>query len=145
MPHNATFHQDLQYSLRENRISKIFLIKVAFLSQKLEKNKAETPWYRQWTIPSVLHQARRKSPLVHKGLKKYRISWHQLQYQRKKKLQEHKMALFPTFFLAKLVMSTNVEPSGPEVVKLFSCSTQLSMKFIMLINVKMPTIEMLAF
>ena len=26
-----------------------------------------------------------------------------------------------------------------EVVKLFSCSTQLSMKFIMLINVKMPT------
>ena len=30
--------------------------------------------------------------------------------------------------------------SGPEVVKLFSCSTQLSMKFILLINVKMPTI-----
>ena len=29
---------------------------------------------------------------------------------------------------------------GSEVIKLFSCSTQLSMKFIMLINVKMPTI-----
>ena len=29
---------------------------------------------------------------------------------------------------------------GLEVIKLFSCSTQLSMKFIMLINVKMPTI-----
>ena len=29
---------------------------------------------------------------------------------------------------------------GPQVIKLFSCSTQLSMKFIMLINVKMPTI-----
>ena len=29
--------------------------------------------------------------------------------------------------------------SGLEVIKLFSCSTQLSMKFIMLINVKMPT------
>ena len=29
---------------------------------------------------------------------------------------------------------------GPEVIKLFSCSTQLSMKFILLINVKMPTI-----
>ena len=28
----------------------------------------------------------------------------------------------------------------PEVIKLFSCSTKLSMKFIMLINVKMPTI-----
>ena len=30
--------------------------------------------------------------------------------------------------------------SGSEVIKLFSCSTQLSMKFIMLINVKMSTI-----
>ena len=28
----------------------------------------------------------------------------------------------------------------PEVIKLFSCSTQLSMKFLLLINVKMPTI-----
>ena len=32
----------------------------------------------------------------------------------------------------------NVEP-GPKVIKK-SCSTQLSMKFILLINVKMPTI-----
>ena len=29
---------------------------------------------------------------------------------------------------------------GPEDIKLFSCSTQLSMKFFLLINVKMPTI-----
>ena len=29
---------------------------------------------------------------------------------------------------------------GPEVIKLFSCSTQMSMKFFLLINVKMPTI-----
>ena len=29
--------------------------------------------------------------------------------------------------------------SSPGVIKLFSCPTQLSMKFIMLINVKMPT------
>ena len=29
---------------------------------------------------------------------------------------------------------------GPEVIKLFSCSTQLSMKFTPLIHVKMPTI-----
>ena len=29
--------------------------------------------------------------------------------------------------------------SGSEVIKLFSCSTQLSTKFILLINVKMPT------
>ena len=32
----------------------------------------------------------------------------------------------------------NVDPDH-EAIKLFSCSTQLSMKFIMLINVKMPT------
>ena len=30
--------------------------------------------------------------------------------------------------------------SGPEVIKLFSYSTQLSTKFILLINVKIPTI-----
>ena len=30
--------------------------------------------------------------------------------------------------------------SGPEIIKLFSCSSQLSMKFFLLINVKMPTI-----
>ena len=29
---------------------------------------------------------------------------------------------------------------GPEVIRLFSCSTQLSMKFFLLTNVKMPTI-----
>ena len=29
---------------------------------------------------------------------------------------------------------------GPEVIKLFSCSTQLSMNFFLLIDVKMPTI-----
>ena len=33
----------------------------------------------------------------------------------------------------------SVKP-GPEVIKLFSCSTQLSKKFIQLINVKMPII-----
>ena len=45
-------------------------------------------------------------------------------------------------------MSTSLDPGqaqhyvrpGLKVIKLFSCSTQLSTKFIMLINVKMPTI-----
>ena len=32
------------------------------------------------------------------------------------------------------------EQSGPQVIKLFTCSTQLSMKFFLLINIKMPTI-----
>ena len=36
--------------------------------------------------------------------------------------------------------NTPKEGSGPEVIKLFSCSTKLSMKFFLLINVKMPTI-----
>ena len=31
--------------------------------------------------------------------------------------------------------------SGPEVIQLFSCSTQLSMKFVLLINLKLLTIE----
>ena len=31
-------------------------------------------------------------------------------------------------------------PTGPEVIKLFSCSTQLSMEFFLPINVKMPTV-----
>ena len=30
--------------------------------------------------------------------------------------------------------------TGPRVLKIFACSTQLSMEFILLINVKMPTI-----
>ena len=38
-----------------------------------------------------------------------------------------------------LQLAHNVE-TGPEVIKKMSCSTQLSTKFILLINVKMPTI-----
>ena len=33
-----------------------------------------------------------------------------------------------------------IKRPGPEVIKLFSCSAQLRLKFILLINVKMPTI-----
>ena len=36
--------------------------------------------------------------------------------------------------------NNNKKKSDPEVIKLFPCSTQLSMKFFLLINVKMPTI-----
>ena len=38
------------------------------------------------------------------------------------------------------VVSLWSQQSGPEIIKLFSGSTQLSMKFFLLINVKMPTI-----
>ena len=33
----------------------------------------------------------------------------------------------------------SLEKSGPEVIKLFPCSTQLHMKFLLLINVTMST------
>ena len=50
----------------------------------------------------------------------------------------------PARSLGSAVVSNDFEDhwvgSGPEVIKLFSCSTQLSLKFILLINVKMPTI-----
>ena len=39
-----------------------------------------------------------------------------------------------------LTIDTKWARAGPEVIKLFSCSTQLSMKFFPLIYVKMPTI-----
>ena len=35
---------------------------------------------------------------------------------------------------------SNSKGPGPDVIKLFSCSNQLSMKFSLLINMKMPTI-----
>ena len=38
------------------------------------------------------------------------------------------------------ILSKDCVQPGPEVIKLFSCSAQLSMKFLPLINVKMPTI-----
>ena len=53
--------------------------------------------------------------------------------------------------LHKIVISQNKKrlsrvSSGPEVKKLFSCSTQLSIKYFLLINVKMPkTVGILTF
>ena len=34
-----------------------------------------------------------------------------------------------------------VSATGPEVIKLFSCSTELSMKFHLVIKIKIPTIK----
>ena len=42
--------------------------------------------------------------------------------------------------MTKVAASKERFKPGTEVIKLFSCSTQLSRKFILLINVKMPTI-----
>ena len=43
------------------------------------------------------------------------------------------------FLKAQFNTNSAIDCSGPEVIKLFSCSTQLSMKFFLLIKVKMPT------
>ena len=45
----------------------------------------------------------------------------------------------PKYPTEELVALDDTQP-GPEVIKLFSYSTQLSMKFFLLINIKMPTI-----
>ena len=42
--------------------------------------------------------------------------------------------------LPMVASGSAVSKPGPEVIKLFSCSTQMSMKFSPLIYVKMPTI-----
>ena len=42
--------------------------------------------------------------------------------------------------MEKSAKFVHLEDSGLKVIKLFSCSTQLRLKFILLINVKMPTI-----
>ena len=46
-------------------------------------------------------------------------------------------------YLCSILLTQSYAPEpnpGSEVIKLFSCSTQLSTKFILLINVKVPTI-----
>ena len=47
---------------------------------------------------------------------------------------------FENIMPRQLMTSLVLKQPGPEVIKLFSCSTQLSMNFFLLINVKMPTI-----
>ena len=58
---------------------------------------------------------------------------------------QRKFAVGITIAFTKLIGSyktpkkSNYRRLGPYVIKLFSCSTQQSMEFILLINVKMPT------
>ena len=58
-------------------------------------------------------------------------------YSHKKLQYQIKAFTFPISYSCK--SSVNQRP-GPEVIKLFPCSNQLSKKFILLINFKMPTI-----
>ena len=44
------------------------------------------------------------------------------------------------WYCLQVSRKTSIQLPDPEVIKLFSCSTQPIIKFIMLINVKMPTI-----
>ena len=52
------------------------------------------------------------------------------------------MEIGPQFIVSPIRLEKpGIEPATPrpEVIKLFSCSAQLILKFILLINVKMPT------
>ena len=49
-------------------------------------------------------------------------------------------SLLSHHFTKEITFATSVCFPGSEVIKLFSCSTQLSLKIFLLINVKMPTI-----
>ena len=51
----------------------------------------------------------------------------------------HTIFIKMTNFLLMLVEHENVKYPGPEVIKKSSCSTQLSMKFKLLIKTKIPT------
>ena len=42
--------------------------------------------------------------------------------------------------ISYVTVKVNCDRPDPEVIKIFSCSAQLRLKFILLINVKMPTI-----
>ena len=48
-----------------------------------------------------------------------------------------------TIFVSRAGLVLIMPAPGSKVIKLFSCSTQLSQKFILLMNVKMSTIEYL--
>ena len=50
------------------------------------------------------------------------------------------MCVYVTIRFQNRLISHNKNSSGPDVKQLLSCSTELSSKFILLINVKMPTI-----
>ena len=73
-----------------------------------------------WGMPRNYHNKKEiRIPVIHMYITQYRLLFKGLKGQLYKRM--------------------NVCP-GPEVIKLFPCSTQLSMKFFLLINVKMPTI-----
>ena len=49
------------------------------------------------------------------------------------------IVLVPDHCLSFYFVAIYIKLPGSETIKLYSCSTQLSMKFFQLINVKMPT------
>ena len=61
MPHNVAFHQGLHCKGKKD----LQTIKYINLLKKLQP---DTPRYVQWSIPSLLYQTKRKSPLVYEGL-----------------------------------------------------------------------------
>ena len=50
------------------------------------------------------------------------------------------LSFLPGVWVEILNLIVSIPRPGPEVIKLFSCSAQLRLKFTLLINVEMPTI-----
>ena len=74
----------------------------------------------------------------------YNFCWHLNIYEQDKFHAEHtKMKGLINFgpdAVFELLDNHKANTPCPEIINIFSCSTQLSMKFILLINVKMPRI-----
>ena len=94
MSHNATFHQCLQYLLRQNLSSEE---EIQFY---LEIVNCETvTWIMQWPISSLLYQTWRKN------------SWiHHCKYSRAPTgIQKHNSMIFPWFSMINDVISMTIE------------------------------------
>ena len=65
-----------------------------------------------------------------------KVSFERLQYL-STSVDDSRSARFLANFTIGMIGN---EAAGPEVIKLFSCSTQLSLNFSPLIHIKMPTI-----
>ena len=88
-------------------------------------------------------QAKTKLDVMQRKMKEQESTIQHLSNQ-KHVLEKQKRQLLDLAETVKLSSSQNrvsveTDETVPEVIKIFSCSTQLSMKFSLLFNVKMPT------
>ena len=108
------------------------------------------PWARHIYPSLVLVQPRNTRPCLTEKLLMGRKESNQTNKNCRSRIagfSRSQLIRIHTVSLATYKFCCNKQPciwawwnTGPEVIKLFSCSTQLNTKFILLINFKMPTI-----